>query len=149
MKTIKMLSLAAALLFSAGASWAENYAIDWYTIDGGGGTSTGGVFSVSGTIGQPDAGAMSGGAYTLQGGFWGIVSAIQTPGSPLLSIFHSTTNTVVISWPSPSSGFVLQQNQSLSTTNWVGTSQTPIDDGVTRSIVIKPPVGNWFFRLKQ
>ena len=36
-----------------------NYSIDWYTIDGGG-TSTGGVYSASGTIGQPDAGAMSG-----------------------------------------------------------------------------------------
>ena len=35
---------------------AQTYSIDWYTIDGGGGTSTGGVYSVSGTIGQPDAG---------------------------------------------------------------------------------------------
>jgi hypothetical protein len=29
--------------------------LDWFTIDGGGGTSTGGVYAVSGTIGQPDA----------------------------------------------------------------------------------------------
>ena len=34
----------------------QNYSIDWFTIDGGGGTSTGGVYAVSGTIGQPDAG---------------------------------------------------------------------------------------------
>jgi len=34
---------------------AQSYSIDWFTIDGGGGMSTGGVFSVSGTIGQPDA----------------------------------------------------------------------------------------------
>ena len=61
------------------------YSIDWHTIDGGG-TSTGGVYSVSGTIGQPDAGKMSGGNFTIDGGFWGIVAALQTPGAPLLSI---------------------------------------------------------------
>jgi hypothetical protein len=48
--------------------------INWYTIDGGGGTSTGGSFSLSGTIGQPDAGGpMTGGGpggFSLTGGFW-------------------------------------------------------------------------------
>ena len=42
------------------------------TIDGGGGTSSGGDFSLTGTIGQPDAGAQValGGTFALQGGFW-------------------------------------------------------------------------------
>jgi hypothetical protein len=45
--------------------------INWQTIDGGGGVLAGGVFELGGTIGQPDAGvAMTGGAFTLQGGFW-------------------------------------------------------------------------------
>lgn len=44
--------------------------IPWWTVDGGGGTSTGGQFALSGTAGQGDAGAMSGGAYSLDGGFW-------------------------------------------------------------------------------
>jgi hypothetical protein len=44
--------------------------LSWHTIDGGGGTSTGGGFTLSGTIGQPDAGAMSGGDFALVGGFW-------------------------------------------------------------------------------
>jgi len=34
----------------------QQCSIDWYKIAGGGGTSTGGVYSASGTIGQPDAG---------------------------------------------------------------------------------------------
>ena len=34
--------------------------LSWFTIDGGGGISTGGDFSLSGTIGQPDAGVLSG-----------------------------------------------------------------------------------------
>jgi len=49
---------------------AQPFTLDWYTVDGGGGTSTGGLFEVSGTIGQPDAGVMSGGNFTLTGGFW-------------------------------------------------------------------------------
>jgi len=50
---------------------AAQYDLSWYTIDGGGGMfSAGGAFEVSGTIGQFDAGVMSGGIYELQGGFW-------------------------------------------------------------------------------
>ncbi len=49
-----------------------SYDLSWYTIDGGGATfSTGGGYSLGGTIGQPDAGSMSGGLYTINGGFWG------------------------------------------------------------------------------
>src|SRR5437899_2475559 len=43
-----------ALLLATSAH-AQSYSIDWFTIDGGGGTSTGGVYQVSGTVGQPDA----------------------------------------------------------------------------------------------
>jgi hypothetical protein len=71
--------LAAVLLISlllsaiALASTAHSYAISWWTIDGGGATvpSTGESYALSGTIGQPDAGVMSGGRFVLEGGFWG------------------------------------------------------------------------------
>ena len=49
---------------------SADYLIDWYTIDGGGGTSSGGQYSLTGTIGQADAGYMAGGDYELLGGFW-------------------------------------------------------------------------------
>ncbi|MCA3004772.1 MAG: hypothetical protein LW650_08755 [Planctomycetaceae bacterium] len=65
------LSSAAVLALAiTSAAHAQPFAISWYTIDGGGGTSTGGGFTLSGTIGQPDAGVMTGGGFTLQGGFW-------------------------------------------------------------------------------
>jgi hypothetical protein len=66
---------------------AQTYSIDWYKIAGGGGTSSSGQYSVSGTIGQPDAGgAMTGGGYSLTGGFWSLISVVQTPGiSPFLA----------------------------------------------------------------
>jgi hypothetical protein len=50
---------------------AQNYALTWWTVDGGGGTSSGDGYTLSGTIGQPDAGILSGGNYILSGGFWG------------------------------------------------------------------------------
>lgn len=81
MKTIQATVLAAAFLLAAAASaLSQNYSIDWFTIDGGGGTSSGGSYSVSGTIGQPDAGSMSGGAYTLVGGFWGLIKRSRRLG---------------------------------------------------------------------
>jgi len=49
--------------------------LSWRTIDGGGGTSSGGAYILRGTIGQPDAAYSAGGPYELLGGFW--------PGGPL------------------------------------------------------------------
>jgi hypothetical protein len=54
-------------------SAADTYELSWWSIDGGGTmNSSAGEYSVSGTIGQPDAGIFSGGGYTLTGGFWGV-----------------------------------------------------------------------------
>ena len=145
MKT-KVALLVISLVSVLGAR-AQNYSIDWFTIDGGGGTSTGGVYSVSGTIGQPDAGHMSGGNYTIDGGFWGIIAAIQTPGSPLLRVVLSSTNTVVVAWPAPSTGFSLQQNPTVGTTNWSGVTNSISVVGSENQVIVAPPVGNRFFRL--
>ncbi|MCL4788923.1 MAG: hypothetical protein KJ070_19370 [Verrucomicrobia bacterium] len=149
MKTLNLLYLVlgCALGLTCNAL-AQNYSIDWYTIDGGGGTSTGGVYSVSGTIGQPDAGAlMTGGNYSLQGGFWAI-QTVQTPGAPFLSITRTTTNTVLVSWASPSTGWTLQQNtNSISSVNWSNAPGTIQDNGTTKTLIVNPPTGNRFYRL--
>jgi hypothetical protein len=65
--------LISALSVSAGIGAAQNsnsYDLSWSTIDGGGGTSIVRTYVLSGTIGQPDAGLLNGGSYTLAGGFW-------------------------------------------------------------------------------
>jgi hypothetical protein len=142
-------TFAAALCFVAVIPiHAQNFTIDWFTIDGGGGTSTGGVYSLNGTIGQPDANAqpLTGGNFSLVGGFWSLI-AVQTPGAPLLTIRLTTTNTAVVSWPSPSTGFTLQQNTDLNTANWLAASQTVSDNGTNRFILVNPPAGNRFYRL--
>ena len=56
---------------------AQTYSIDWYKVAGGGGTSTGGVYAVSGTIGQQDAGGLlTNGVYSLTGGYWALPIAV-------------------------------------------------------------------------
>ncbi len=68
------LALAVAIaLFGATGIVLSDITLDWWTIDGGGAMrATGGLFELSGTIGQPDASAtvMTGGAFELTGGFW-------------------------------------------------------------------------------
>jgi hypothetical protein len=145
---IILLALTGSLLCAPQNISAQSYSIDWFTVDGGGGTSTGGVYSVSGTIGQPDAGTMSGGNYTIQGGFWSVIAAIQTQGAPLLTITRSGPSAIV-SWPSPSTGFVLQETASLGNATWTNVAQPPVDNGTNKSITITPPVGNKFYRLKK
>jgi hypothetical protein len=62
-----LLIVSAALAQSGGG-----YDLSWSTVDGGGYTfSQGGGYTLGGTAGQPDAGVLSGGGYTLIGGFWG------------------------------------------------------------------------------
>ena len=70
--SLLLLVIAITALGIVSASALAGYNLDWWTVDGGGATSsTGGSYSLGGTIGQPDAGTSSGGTYALSGGFWG------------------------------------------------------------------------------
>ncbi len=126
----------------------QTYSIDWYKISGGGGTSTGGTYQVTGTIGQLDAGgAMSGGQYSVIGGFWSIISVMQTAGLPNLIITHAG-NSVIISWPNTGT-YTLQQNSNLSVSaGWTTSGYSITTANGTNSITITPPTGNLFFRLQ-
>jgi hypothetical protein len=130
-------------------AYAQNYSIDWYKIAGGGGTSTGGTYQVTGTIGQHDASVqqMTGGNYSLTGGFWSLISVVQIAGAPTLTITHSG-NSVKVSWPYPSTGWTLQQNSDLTTTSW-SSSGGISNDGTNNFIILTSPTGNLFFRLEQ
>jgi len=133
------------------ALYAQSYSINWFKVAGGGGTSAGGTYQVSGTIGQHDAGGpMTNGQYSLTGGFWAIIAVVQTPGAPLLTIsFNSQPSIVTVSWPSSATNYVLQQNSNLNTANWINTGLLITTNGTTESVTISPSTGNLFFRLKQ
>ncbi len=68
MKTNSVILILLACTILTMSAFAD-YEISWHTIDAGGGTSTGGPYTLTGTIGQPDAGEMAGGDYELAGGF--------------------------------------------------------------------------------
>lgn len=128
---------------------AQNYSIDWYKVAGGGGTSTNGRYSVSGTIGQPDAsGAMSGGQYSVTGGFWAFINVVQTPGAPTLYISHSG-NTVTVYWQNIA-GWNLVQDGNVATpmASWSASSSPMLTNG-TNYLNLVNPSGNLFFRLKK
>jgi hypothetical protein len=129
-------------------AWGQSYSIDWYKVASGGGTSTGGVYSASGTIGQPDAGGpMTGGNYSLTGGFWALVSVVQTTGAPMLYINHAG-NTVTVYWQDVS-GWSLQQNGNLaSTAGWSASGGVTTLNG-TNYLNAPSPTVNLFFRLAK
>lgn len=88
---VKIILTFIILTFLTLSTASAQYAIPWHTIDGGGGTSTDGVYSVTGTIGQPDAGAtMTNGQYTVTGGFWALPTPVQAPGTSMFTIAPAT-----------------------------------------------------------
>jgi hypothetical protein len=80
---VALLSLAIAA--GASAHTGGGYDLTWSTVDGGGYTwSEGGGYALGGTAGQPDAGMLSGGGYTLAGGFWAGAAAQHRLYLPLV-----------------------------------------------------------------
>jgi hypothetical protein len=82
------------------------------------------------------------------GDFVTIKYSSVSPPAPSLTIARTPTNTVLISWPSPSTGFVLQQNTNrLGSVNWSNVTGTIQDNGTNRYIIVNPPAGSRFYRL--
>ena len=137
-----LLGAALALLLSLVSASAQNYEIDWFTTDGGGGISSDAQYILNGTIGQPDAGTLSGGSYTLEGGFWPGLAMPSDGKAPMLLVQFSEGN-VIISWSPPSSGFTLEQIDDLSSPSWsdgpAGNPTPPIPAGT----------GTRFYRLRK
>ena len=149
MKTQIKILLFAIIASAPLLAGAQNYSIDWYTIDGGGGTSTNGQYSLSGTIGQPDAGTLSGGGFTVQGGFWAGVSEVVVPGSPELTIRLLSDGAVQICWPSSATGFELQEALSVSPAAWLPSALVVAEDGPMKCATVPAPAGERFFRLTK
>jgi len=126
--------------------------------------STNGALLMTITNPTPAIGDLFGFSVAAVGNEWALIGAIRddTAGTdagaaylfniapsvtPSLTIRLTDTNTVVISWPSPSAGFVLQQNTDLNTTNWVGPTEALNDDGTSKFIIVNPTTGNRYYRL--
>lgn len=122
------------------------FASPWHTVAGGGGTSTGGVFRVSGTLGQPDAGGpLTGGRFSLTGGFWALPQAVQTPGAPTLIIVPASPGFATISWsPNTGTNWILQERLSLTTGTWINSTS-----GWANPVTVPATLPAKFYRLFQ
>lgn len=88
---------------------------------------------------------------TEQGGTndYGVLFALSVAMPVALAIQAVTPDSVIVSWPSPSTGWLPQHNTNLSTTNWALPTEAISDDGTNKFIVIKPATGTRFFRLNK
>lgn len=195
---MKRLLLLFGLLLPA-IGFAQQYSIGWYKLAGGGGASSGGIYSVKGTIGQPDAGVMSGtntiqqtatntivitwpaaaGNWVLQEsatgapGTWSNVSIsamlaggtmqvillgsesanqfrlVAGPTAPQLWITRGAASTVIISWTAPATGWALQECPTLAAGSWDSVSNAPVQAGDLMQVALPMSTGGKFYRLVQ
>ena len=90
--SIILMALTFALAGSEPIKGGPDYDLSRNSIDGGGVMrSTGEEYELSGTIGQPDAGVMEGGGFTLSGGFWFELIPTDCNEDGLISLFDHET----------------------------------------------------------
>jgi hypothetical protein len=133
------------LLGALATGRAQSYRIDWFTMGGGGGTSTGGAYALSGTLGQSAAtqSKLTGGVFSVTGGFWSLF-AFQTGPAPMLRITSSLAGTASISWSPDGPGFVLQETTVLTPTQW-----TNSPSGTNHPVEVAVPASTRFYRLRK
>jgi hypothetical protein len=128
---------------------AQSCEIDWFTVDGGGGTSSDGVFEVTGTLGQPDAGSINIPGYEIAGGFWNDSEVVLVPGVALLTITLAANTTVIIAWPASGSGWVLQESSTMGGGTWTPVTALPVQVGANLQVTMPAVAKKTFYRLAQ
>ena len=131
-----------ALLLSAALSAsAQPYAIDWFTVSGGGGASSGSSYSATSSIGQPDAATLSGGIFDLTGGFL----AGAEPPTPAPKLHVKQMDSMVVLWWDPATPeFELETTTNLSSPSWM-----PASSGSTNPVNIPVTGTAQFYRLRR
>ena len=121
------------------------FAVTAYT-DRGGGSASGGTFSVIGTEGQPDAGVTSSGRFSVTGGFWSTFEEAL----PSLTI-RREGNQVILSWPNPSTGFQLQETSAISSsgTGWASVTAVPSVVASNKQVSLTIGPNSRGFRLRR
>ena len=123
---------------------AQEFQLDWFTLAGGGSLSSGGNYSLVGNIGQSAVNMISGGDYSIDGGFWSGVFVLSR-----LSIRFGSANTIILSWLNLSIVFVLQQTANMNAPGggWTDVAQTPVVNGFNKQVTL-PATGRFcLFRL--
>jgi hypothetical protein len=133
---------------SAAAQSAGDYNLRRNSFSAGG-TGAGGDFTLTSTIGQPAAGALSAGDFTLVAGFLTILSEIQPP---VLTIERDPANgALTVSWPLVAADYVLEQTPALNGTGtpWLPVTSLYQTNATHIFITVAAPSGQNFYRLRQ
>jgi uncharacterized repeat protein (TIGR03803 family) len=117
---------------NSGATWVSNNVPSWawccaaMSADGN---------EIVATIGYPSS--------------TGSIYVSQTTPAPQMNLAAANGN-LMVSWIIPSMNFGLQQNADLTTTNWTDMTNLPVLNltNLQNEVVLPPPDGNSFFRLK-
>lgn len=143
-------SVFALLLLGVSGAVAQGYSITSSVLAGGGGTSSGGAYAVTGTIAQHAAHtASTNGAYSIAGGFFSQYYALQQIGAPRLIIRPAGANVQLV-WAANVPGWVLQSNtDNLSSSGWFDVIGTPTVFGAEQLFEFTTAVGRAFFRLRK
>ncbi len=126
--------------------------IDWFTLDAAGGASASAIYLINSTAGQNDVGssAPASANYRIIPGFWALENLGPATGVPTLTITLSGAN-VILSWPSPSTGFILQHADTFSTlpAAWANTPGAINDNGFIKSLTIPHNQAHIYYRLRR
>jgi len=137
---------------TAGLNAGAQSAIDWFTLDAGGGAQSSANYVVNFTVGQSDVGStvLNSANYRIIPGFWALEDMGPATGRPELSIVLSGAR-VILSWPSPSTGFILQHTDSLNVlpATWSDTPGVVSDDGLIKSLTLPHNLSKRFYRLRR
>ncbi|HWB03065.1 MAG TPA: hypothetical protein VG796_08590 [Verrucomicrobiales bacterium] len=141
---VAAITLAAAVHAQSGGP----YCIDWCTVDGGGVTqaSSGGNYTLIGTLGQPDADSRrTGGSYELTGGFWSCATLVPVPNAPELTLQFTANGTqTVLLWDLSVTGWHVETSTDLQT--WTPVAADIVDTSTHHTLTV-PSRQRAFFRL--
>lgn len=88
---------------------AQSFAVTGHVVAGGGGTSHGSGFAITGTVGQADAAPrLQNGCWSIDPGFWSAFAVVQTPGAPVLRVRRSFLDYVRVSFTPDCQNWILQ-----------------------------------------
>jgi len=124
--------------------------IDWFTLDAAGSAVASASYIINDTLGQDDAATLTSANYTIIGGFWALENLGPATDFPELHISPAPSANVLLSWPSPSPGYTLQENTNLANPGgWTDVIGPVSDDGLLKTIT-RPDAGtNRFYRLHK
>jgi len=154
-KSFKFGWLAEAVLLCAAGPWpgiwAQSFEVFPRAIaDSGGRLSSGGGWSVEGSLGQPWADPSAGGGFELAGGLWAATFSVSAGEAPELLI-SVAAGQVRLAWQGGDSQWRLEQTSQLAppNDNWTAVAGTPLLENQTRLLTLPVERGARYFRLKH